>query len=71
VGMSDPGRKTRHEGGSSSRGVGGVGGLARAACGRKEGVRGGGHHGAGGEGAQHRWRGRGEACGHPPSTLKD
>jgi hypothetical protein len=37
---------------------------------RKEGVRGGGHHGAGGEGAQHRGRGRDEVCGRPPSTLR-
>jgi hypothetical protein len=38
---------------------------------RKEGVRGGGHHDAGGEGAQPHGSGRGEVCGRPPSTLKD
>jgi hypothetical protein len=93
--MSDPGRKTRRGGGSSSRGreqsgaegavhgarAGSGGWRVRYAggrrardvrnVGRKEGVRSGGHHGAGGEGAQHRGWGRGEACGRPPSTLKD
>jgi hypothetical protein len=65
--------------------AGGLGGGVAGACGmrggrrargvwdagRKEGVRSGGHHGAGGEGAQHRGRGRGEVCERPPSTLKD
>jgi hypothetical protein len=32
---------------------------------------GGGWQAYPGEGAQHRGRGHGEACGHPPSTLKD
>jgi hypothetical protein len=57
------GWRVRHAGGRRARGV--------RDAGRKEGVRGGRHHGAGGEGAQHRGRGHSVACGCPPSTLKD